>query len=79
MTERTFNVGGLEVRHLPDYSYEPNASGGKDKTELPGFIEIGVPVDGHFVVLAREKAQPIFEGIERAKQTTQDTPGPQEV
>jgi len=63
------SIGGLEVRHVPepDETYDPAAY--DNPNHVTGFVDIGVTVDGVFVILARRKAAGLFADIERAKTT----------
>lgn len=72
MTARTFGSPSFEVRHYPDYSMEPDGSGGKQRVELPGKVHLGVVVDGAFWPIAERKAAGLFADIERAKQSQQE-------
>lgn len=55
------------VRRVPDHSLEANASGGKDKVELPGMMEFGFVLDGVFKPVHTFKAAGLLADIERAK------------
>lgn len=56
------------VRQIKEESYELGASGSYDKlTELPGFLEVCVDVEGATWVIARRKAPGLLADIERAK------------
>jgi len=57
----------LVARHDPEQHYETDANGMRQQIELPGFITVGVLIDGHFVGLGRYHAAEVAEGIERAK------------
>lgn len=73
MADNDFLYSGLavNVRHVPDSSLETDAQGNRYSQELPGFIEFGVDLDGHFEVIARRKAAGMFADIERVKQRAQ--------
>jgi hypothetical protein len=66
----------VQVRHVPDYSVELDAAGRPVEQELPGFIELGVILDGVFVPLERRKASGLLADIERsrAQQAQQQPP-----
>jgi hypothetical protein len=66
---QSLNIGSLEVRHVPepDETYDPAAY--DDPNHVTGFIDIGVEVNGVFVVLVRRKAAGLVADIERAQQT----------
>lgn len=57
----------LSVLHEPDYSIEQGPDGLPTKVELPGFITLGVEVDGVFVPLQKRKAGGHFEDVRRFK------------
>lgn len=71
MSDRTFDVGGLYVDHEPDFSNEVDGNGAKQRVELPGFIEIGVLVNGHKVALHRLKAGNLLPQLDKAKADAQ--------
>jgi hypothetical protein len=79
-TENTFSVGGLYVRQVKETSFERDASGAYTKqTDLPGFLELCVDVNGATWIVDRRKAPGLLADIERAKesqQTTTPTPTP---
>lgn len=58
---REFGNVQLYAEHLPDV----DVTGG-ESTELPGFVEVGVYVDGAKVPLARVKAGDVLEQIDAA-------------
>lgn len=64
---RTFSTPSFYVDHEPDYSLEDDGNGGKARIELPGFVEIGVEVDGVKVPLKRLKGGLILPRIDAAK------------
>ena len=64
----------LVARHDPEPHYDTDANGIRREVELPGFVTVGVLVDGHFLGLGRYHASEVFEGIDRAKSQTQDEP-----
>jgi hypothetical protein len=67
---REFGNVSLYAEHLP----EDHTTGG-ETTELPGFVEVGVVVDGARVPLARVKAGDVLEKIDAAKQSrSEDEP-----
>jgi hypothetical protein len=72
---KDYKYTGLEVvaRHEPETHYETDANGMRQQVELPGFITVGVLVDGHFLGLGRYHASEVAEGIERAKAQGSDT------
>jgi hypothetical protein len=78
----TFSVGSLEARHVPepDETYDPAAYDRAD--HVTGFIDIGVTVDGVFVILTRRKAPGLVADIALKKaedaQTAQAAPAPAE-
>jgi hypothetical protein len=67
MSERTFNVGSVYVDHEPDFTNEVDGNGVKHSIELPGFVEIGVVVDGVKVPLTRQKAGNLLPQLDKAK------------
>jgi hypothetical protein len=66
MPARTFGTPTLEVRHVPDYSLEPDTDGNNQRVELPGKVYVGAVVDGVFVPLAERKAGGFFKDLDRA-------------
>lgn len=67
---------GLEVvaRHEPEAHYETDANGMRQQVELPGFITLGVLIDGHFVGIGRYHAAEVHEGIARAQSQDAEQP-----
>ena len=59
----------VHARHKPDQHFELDANGIRKEVELPGFVEIGVEIDGHFLVLFRKHTAGLLADIARAKQT----------
>jgi hypothetical protein len=59
----------LSARHVPepDETYDPAAY--DDPNHVTGFIDIGVELNGVFVVITRRKAAGLVADMERAKQT----------
>lgn len=68
MAERTFDVGGLYIDHEPDHSNEIDADGKPVRVELPGFVDIGVVINGVKVPLTRRKAGSLLPQLDAAKQ-----------
>lgn len=58
----------LSMRQVTESSVETDAAGNKYTQELPGFLELGVEVDGAWWTVARRKAPGFLADIERAKQ-----------
>jgi hypothetical protein len=68
MTDTTFTVGAPYVRQVKEQSYELGPSGAYDQlTDLPGFIELCVDVNGVPWVVARRKAPGLLADIQRAQ------------
>lgn len=67
MTPRTFGTPTLYVEHQPDSTSELDANGVKQHSELPGFLEIGVLVDGVKVALHSLKAGSLLPKIDAAR------------
>ncbi|PYO44588.1 MAG: hypothetical protein DMD33_02620 [Gemmatimonadetes bacterium] len=67
MSDYLYSNLPVHVRHLPDQSVETDANGINHVVELPGFVEIGVEIEGHFRPLAKFKAAGLLADIERAK------------
>src|SRR5579864_5420467 len=77
MAEHNFTVSAPYVRQIKEQSYEQGPSGAYDQlTDLPGFLEICVDVNGAPWVLARRKAPGLLADIAR-QATSQATPQPQ--
>ena len=57
----------LQLRQVNESSVETDADGNKYTQELPGFLELGVVVDGAWWTVARRKAPGFLADIERAK------------
>ena len=68
-TPETTHTGlTLYMRQVKESSYEQSASGAYDVlTELPGFLEFCVDVEGVPVILHRIKAPGLLADIARAK------------
>jgi hypothetical protein len=66
---KSLTAGSLEARHVPepDETYDPSAY--DDPNHITGFVDVGVEVNGVFVVLERLNASELFDRIERAKVT----------
>jgi len=73
---QSLSIGSLEARHVPepDETYDPAAY--DDPNHVTGFVDIGVQVNGVFVILARRKAAGLFADIERAHKTGPSAPEP---
>lgn len=67
MSERKFSTPKLYVDHEPDSSNETDANGVKYSAALPGFLEIGVVIDGVKVPLTRRKAGALLPAFDEAK------------
>jgi hypothetical protein len=68
MTDTTFTVGAPYVRQIKESSFEKDASGAyTQETELPGFLEVCVDVNGVPWVIARRKAPGLLADIARAQ------------
>ena len=66
--ETTFTVGPVYVRQVKETSFEQDASGAYNvATELPGFLEACIDVNGVPWIIARRKAPGLLADIERAK------------
>lgn len=75
MSERKFGTPKLYVSHEPESSTEVDANGAKYQAVLPGFLEIGVEVDGVRIPLSRRKAGALLPAIDEAKgKSKSDTP-----
>lgn len=72
MSETLYTGLTIDVRRIPDASTEVDGNGNKQQVELPGFLEYGVNLDGHFQVLFRTKAPGTLADIARAKQAQAD-------
>jgi len=71
----TLKAGTPYVRQVTETSYERDASGAYSvETELPGFVELCVDVDGVPWVIARRKAPGLLADIARAKADKAVTP-----
>jgi hypothetical protein len=77
-TPETTHTGlSLYVRQVKETSFEKDAAGAYTvATELPGFLEFCVDVDGVPVILHRIKAPGLLADIARAKQTQPAAPTP---
>lgn len=64
----------LDVRQVPESSVETDPSGNKVTQRLPGFLEIGVWLDGAWVVVQRFKAPGILADIKRAQDAKASQP-----
>lgn len=71
MSDRTFDVGGLYVDHEPDHSNEVDGDQKAVRVELPGFLEIGVLVNGVKVPLHRLKAGSLLPKLDKARSDAQ--------
>lgn len=67
MSEYTYTNLKVVGKHEPEHSTELDAYGNKEQVELPGFITIGVELEGVFVPLVQRKAAGLLADIERAK------------
>jgi hypothetical protein len=68
MTDTSFTVGTPYVRQIKESSFEKDASGAYNvETDLPGFLEVCIDVNGVPWVIARRKAPGLLADIERAK------------
>jgi hypothetical protein len=77
MTDQTFSVGTPYVRQIKETSFEQSPSGAYDQqTELPGFLELCVDVNGAPWVIARRKAPGLLADIERAQAAQPAPPTP---
>lgn len=66
MAEDTFSVGAPYVRQITESSFERGPSGAYDQeTELPGFLEVCVDVNGVPWVLGRRKAPGFLADVAR--------------
>lgn len=74
MAQTIYTGLSIDVRRVPDYSTELDATGNKQQVELPGFLQYGVNLDGYFKVLFQEKAPGTLADIERAKAQQTTTP-----
>lgn len=75
MSETLYTGLTLDLRRVPDYSSEEDANGNKVTVELPGFLELGVTLDGAWVTVQRFKAPGILADIERSKAATPASSG----
>jgi hypothetical protein len=65
-TETTFTVSAVYVRQVKETSFEKDASGAYNvATELPGFLEVCIDVNGVPWVIARRKAPGLLADIVR--------------
>lgn len=64
----------VHARHVPDQTQEVDSNGIRQNVELPGYVEIGVDIDGHFLVIARKATAGLLADINRAKQNA-SSPG----
>lgn len=67
MAGRKFSAPKLYIEHEPESSNEIDGNGVGYQQELPGFLEIGVEVDGHRIPLHRLKAGSLLPAIDAAK------------
>lgn len=67
MSTRDFSIGELYIDHEPDYTSEKDQNDQSVVTELPGFVEIGIVIDGVKVPLTRRKAGSLLPAIDKAK------------
>lgn len=62
---REFGNVSLYAEHIPDEDQTPDGP-----EELPGFVEVGVTVDGARIPLARVKAGDVLEAIDNAEKSS---------
>jgi hypothetical protein len=74
MSETLYTGLTIDVRRIPESSLEPDGQGGQVQIELPGYLQYGVNLDGHFKVLFQEKAPGTLADVERVKQANPPPP-----
>lgn len=67
MSDRKFGTPKLYINHEPESSTEVDGNGAKYQAALPGFLEIGVEVDGVQIPLTRRKAGALLPAFDEAK------------
>lgn len=72
MTE-TLTGAKLYVEHQPESHRSVNSDSTVTEAELPGFVEVGVEVNGARIKLARIKAGGFLADVERAKASKSDS------
>jgi len=61
----------VHARHVPELGHKEGSHDPHEMVELPGYIEIGVEIDGHFLVLFRKHTAGLLKDIQRAKASAQ--------
>lgn len=67
MSDRKFGTPKLYIEHEGEHSTEVDGNGQKYQAALPGFLEIGVEVDGVRIPLTRRKAGALLPAFDEAK------------
>lgn len=70
---RKFSAPKLYIDHEPDSHFEVDGDGVKQHSELPGFLELGVEVNGVKIPLHRLKAGTLLQQFDAAAAKS-DTP-----
>lgn len=81
MSDHLYSNVPVHVRHVPDEGSGPfesmqhaQAAGYDTIAPVTGVIQVGVEVDGHFIVIGTRKAPGVFADIKRAKAAQQSQP-----